>query len=216
VTATGGSGPPEGGFGKRRDAGDRSAPAAGWGRVSRRQRIRDRLLAVAVLLTVWMLLWGVLSWLHLISGLVVAVVVIAVFPLPPVTFAGRLRAGGLVRFTLRFLVDLVVASAQLAWLAFRFGHEPRSAIIRVPLRVHSDLTLTLTGEAVSLVPGSLIVDTDQASTTLYVHVINMPDRAAAERFRRSVYDVEARIVRAIGSAEQIRQVHIRPHEDKGD
>jgi multicomponent Na+:H+ antiporter subunit E len=166
-------------------------------------RWRERLTAVAVLVTVWMLLWGVFSWANLISGLVVSAVVLAVFPLPPVTFAGRPRPLGLLRFAWRFLTDLVVASAQLAVLAFRFGHHPRSAIIRVPLRVPSDLVLTLTGEAVSLVPGSLIVDTDQASTTLYIHVIAVSDRAAVERFRHDVYEVEARIVRAIGSDAEI-------------
>jgi len=168
-----------------------------------RVRWRDRLTAVVGLVTVWMLLWGVFSWANLISGLVVAAVVLAVFPLPPVTFAGRPRPLGLLRFAWRFLTDLVVASAQLAVLAFRFGHHPRSAIIRVPLRVPSDLVLTLTGEAVSLVPGSLIVDTDQASTTLYIHVIAVPDREAVERFRHDVYEVEARIVRAIGSDAEI-------------
>jgi multicomponent Na+:H+ antiporter subunit E len=169
-----------------------------------RLRRRDRAVTVAVLVVVWMLLWGVFSWANLMSGLVVAAVVLAVFPLPPVTFAGRLRPWGLVRFTVRFVADLVRASVHLAWLAFRFGHRPRSAIIRVPLRVRSDLVLTLTGEAVSLVPGSLIVDTDQASSTLFIHVVGVSDRAAVERFRSTVYDVEARIVRAIGSDAEIR------------
>jgi multicomponent Na+:H+ antiporter subunit E len=171
-----------------------------------RTRWRDRLLATAVLVAVWMLLWGVFSWANLISGLVVSAVVLTVFPLPPVTFAGRPRPLGLLRFAWRFLTDLVIASAQLTVLAFRFGHQPHSAIIRVPLRVPSDLVLTLTGEAVSLVPGSLIVDTDQASTTLYIHVIAVRDRAAVEEFRRSVYDIEARIVRAIGSDAEIRML----------
>ena len=168
-----------------------------------RVRWRDRLTAVVGLVTVWMLLWGVFSWANLISGLVVAAVVLAVFPLPPVTFAGRPRPLGLLRFAWRFVTDLVVASVQLAVLAFRLGHHPRSAIIRVPLRVPSDLVLTLTGEAVSLVPGSLIVDTDQASTTLYIHVIAVSDREAVERFRHDVYEVEARTVRAIGSDAEI-------------
>jgi multicomponent Na+:H+ antiporter subunit E len=182
----------------------------------RRARWRDRAITAAVLLAVWMLLWGVLSWANLISGLLVAAVVLAVFPLPPVTLTGRPRPLGLLRFALRFVADLVRASAQLSWLAFRFGHQPRSAIIQVPLRVRSDLVLTLTGEAVSLVPGSLIVDTDQASTTLYIHVIGVPDRAAVERFRRTVYEVEARIVRAIGSDEQVQQLDVEPHDSKGD
>jgi len=167
--------------------------------VPARARRRDQIVAVVVLVTVWLLLWGVFSWLHLIGGIVLCALLLTVLPLPPVTFAGRLRLRGSLRLAARFFGDLLLASVQLAVLALRFGHQPRSAIIRVPLRVPSDLVLTLTGEAVSLVPGSLIVDTDQASTTLYIHVIGVHDRAEVERFRRGVYETEARIVRAIGS-----------------
>jgi multicomponent Na+:H+ antiporter subunit E len=193
----------------------RTAPATA-GPVPARTRWRDRIVAAAVLVTVWMLLWGVFSWANLISGIVVSAVVLAVFPLPPVTFAGRPRPLALLRLAWRFVTDLVLASGQLAVMAFRFGHQPRSAIIRVPLRVPSDLVLTLTGEAVSLVPGSLLVDTDQASTTLYIHVIGVPDRAAVEQFRRSVYETEARIVRAIGSDAEIRMLDRPPSAGKGE
>ncbi|MFC7535676.1 Na+/H+ antiporter subunit E [Actinoplanes sp. GCM10030250] len=175
-----------------------------------RVRWRDSVIAAAGITAIWMLLWGVFSWFHLITGLAVAVVVLTVFPLPPVTFGGRPRLRGLLRLAWRFVADLVAASVQLAVLAFRFGHRPRSAIIRVPLRVPSDLVLTLTGEAVSLIPGSLIVDTDQASTTLYIHVIAVSDRAAVEQFRDSVYQTEARIVRAIGSDAEIELLEGRP------
>jgi multicomponent Na+:H+ antiporter subunit E len=190
------------------------APTATDGTAPARTRWRDRITAATVLAAIWMLLWGVFSWANLISGLVVAAVVLTVFPLPPVPFTGRPHPLGLLRLTLRFLTDLAVASAQLAVLAFRFGHQPRSAIIRVPLRVPSDLVLTLTGEAISLVPGSLIVDTDKAATALYIHVIGVADRAGVERFRREVYETEARIVRAIGSAADIRRLDHRPRQKR--
>lgn len=175
-----------------------------------RARRRDRVAAAVLLVAVWMLLWGVFSWANLLSGIVVAAIVFIAFPLPPVTFAGRLRPLGLLRFTARFVTDLATASFQLAVMAFRFGHEPRSAIINVPLVTSSDLVLTLTGEAVSLVPGSLIVDADKDSNSLYIHVIGVADRAAVERFRREVYATEARIVRAIGSNAEIRMIEGGP------
>ena len=175
-------------------------------RRTNRERWRDRVIAAVALMTVWVLLWGTLSVGNVIGGLLVAAVILAVFPLPPVRFRGRPRPLGILRFAARFLADLVVASVQLAWTAFRFGYVPRTAIIRVPLRVHSDLNLTLTGEAVSLVPGSLIVDTDQASTTLYVHFFDVSDRHAVERARAVVYEVEARIVRAVGSDAELRRL----------
>ncbi|MEQ4305291.1 Na+/H+ antiporter subunit E [Plantactinospora sp. B6F1] len=170
------------------------------------RRIRDRLIAVGGLTVLWMLLWGVFSWATFFGGLVVSAVVITVFPLPPVTFAGRPRVLGLLRFAARFLLDLVVASAHLAWTAVRFRYRPYSAVIAVRLTVRSDLNLTLCGEAVSLIPGSIIVDTDRAAGVLYIHVFDVRDRNAVEEFRREVYALEARIVRAIGSAAELKQI----------
>ncbi|GAA2632811.1 Na+/H+ antiporter subunit E [Dactylosporangium fulvum] len=175
--------------------------------LTRRARLRNHLIAATVLVAIWMLLWGSFTWADLIGGILIVVVLLAVFPLPPVTFAGKIRPVPLARFSLRFLRDLVVASAQIAWLAMRFGHTPRSAIIAVPLRVNTDLNLTLTAEALSLVPGSLIVEADRTSGTLYVHVIGVRSLDEVERFRRNVLDLEARIVAAVGSAEERRRVN---------
>ncbi|MEV4661122.1 Na+/H+ antiporter subunit E [Micromonospora echinofusca] len=178
--------------------------------LTRKARRRNRIVAVTGLTSVWVLLWGTLSWANMISGLVLSVVLLAVFPLPPVTFAGRIRPLPLARFWVRFLRDLVVASAQIAWLAVRFGQPPLSAIIAVPLRVNTDLNLTLTAEALSLVPGSLIIEADRATGTLYVHVIGVRSREEVERFRQGVLDLEGRIVAAIGSPEELSRV-TQPH-----
>ncbi len=171
-----------------------------------RRRIRDELIAMGGLVAVWMLLWGKFSWMTFLSGLVVSALVLGVFPLPPVTFQGRVRPLGVVRFAVRFSIDLVVASVHLAWTAFRFGYQPRCAVIAVQLAVRSDLNLTLCGEAVSLIPGSLIIDIRRDAGVLYIHVFDVKDQAAAERFRKTVYALEARIIGAIGSDEEIRQV----------
>lgn len=166
-------------------------------------RARDRVLAVVALTVVWVLLWGVFSWFTLLGGLLVSMLVLAVFPLPPVTFAGRLRPVGLARFAVRFMTDLVVASFQLVWTAFAGRRVPRSAVLAVRLAVRSDLHLTLCAEAVSLVPGSLIVDTDRAEGILYIHVFDVTGPADIERFRRDVRELEERIVRAVGSDAEI-------------
>ncbi|RIV37461.1 Na+/H+ antiporter subunit E [Micromonospora radicis] len=174
--------------------------------LSRTARRRNRIVAMTFLVIVWVLLWGTFSWANVISGLVVAAILLAVFPLPPVTFAGRVHPWGALRFLLRFLRDLVVASVQIAWLALRPRHIPRSAIIAVKLRVNSDLNLTLTAEALSLVPGSLILEADRNTGTLFIHVINVDSLAEVEKFRHEVLALEARIIAAIGSPEELRQV----------
>ncbi|WP_430782876.1 Na+/H+ antiporter subunit E [Actinoplanes sp. G11-F43] len=166
-------------------------------------RARDRFLALVALTVTWMLLWGVFSWLTFAGGLLVSALVLAVFPLPPVTFAGRLRPAGLFRFAIRFMTDLVVASAQLAWTAIGSRRVPHSAVLAVRLAVRSDLNLTLCAEAVSLVPGSLIVDMDRAEGILYIHVFDVHSPEDTEKFRQDVRDVEERIIRAVGSDTEI-------------
>ncbi|WP_341715583.1 Na+/H+ antiporter subunit E [Micromonospora sp. FIMYZ51] len=174
--------------------------------MSRSARRRNQIVAVTALVAVWVLLWGTFSWANVIGGLVAAAVLLAVFPLPPVTFAGRIHPMGTLRFLLRFLKDLVVASAQIAWLAFRPRHVPYSAIIAVRLRVNTDLNLTLMAEALSLVPGSLILEADRTTGTLFVHVINLHSLDEVEQFRSGVLKLEARIIAAIGSADEQRRV----------
>jgi multicomponent Na+:H+ antiporter subunit E len=164
--------------------------------------LRDRLIAAAGLTVIWVLLWGRPTWINVLGGLLLGLIVVTVFPLPPVTYAGRVRVGPMLRLAGRFLSDLVRASTQIALLAFRFGHVPHSAVIAVPLRMPTDLNLTLTAEALSLVPGSLIVEVDRAAGILYVHVLNVSTPAEVEAARTAVLDLESRIISAFGYLER--------------
>jgi len=51
--------------------------------------MRSRLVAAAGLTVIWVLLWGRPTAVNVVGGLLVAVIILAVCPLPPVTFAGR-------------------------------------------------------------------------------------------------------------------------------
>ena len=172
--------------------------------VSSRVRWRDQLVTVLWLVLVWNLLWGEFTWGNVLGGGVVALVVLVFFPLPRVTFDGRIRPLGVLRFVARFIGELLTASVQVAWIALRPAGVRHSAIIAVPLRVRSDLNLTLTAEALSLVPGTLIVEAVRLTGTLYVHVLDVRDPAEVDRVRREVLAVEERIVRATGSAAELR------------
>ncbi|WP_349878400.1 Na+/H+ antiporter subunit E [Micromonospora sp. HUAS YX12] len=185
------------------------APAPTVGRGGRR---RDQAVALAWLVVAWMLLWGDVSWGNLFAGLVVGVAVLLFFPLPPVTFGGRVRPRALLVFAATFVVELISASVHVAGVALHFGYRPRGAIIAVPLRVRTDLNLALTAEVISLVPGTLILDVDRAEGVLYVHLLDVrgPEDITASRER--VLAVERRIVRAIGSPDEVRRLDIEPVE----
>ncbi|WP_347354871.1 Na+/H+ antiporter subunit E [Intrasporangium sp.] len=169
------------------------------------------ILAVAV---AWLLLWDRISWGNIVNGLLIGLVVTLAFPLPSIEFAGRirpLRTGWLI---FRFFTDLVAASIQVLRLAFSHK-QPRNAVIEVPLRSRSDFYLTITAELNALVPGSVVLDARRSTSTLYLHLLDIGRPGAIEAGRAHVYRVEERVVRALGSDQEIADLERRKHEDEG-
>ncbi|MBM0277947.1 Na+/H+ antiporter subunit E [Micromonospora tarensis] len=169
-------------------------------------RWRDQAVALGWLVVVWGLLWGDINWANLAGGLLVGGAVLVFFPLPAISFAGRLRPRALLVFAGRFAVELVRASLHVARIAVQPGYRPRGAIIAVRLRVPSDLNLALTAEAVSLVPGTLILEVDRDSGTLYLHVLDTHEPADLDVARERALIIERRIVRTVGSGAELRRV----------
>lgn len=177
----------------------------GWGR---------QLPLLVGLVLIWMLLWDDVSWGNLLSGAVLAVGVTRVFYLPPVALSGRFNPYWALTFVLHFAVDLVRSSRQVAFAALRPGYVPRSAVIALDLRTSSDLIMTLTGQALTLIPGSLIVDVDRRNTTLYVHVLDAPTDDDIERTRHAILRTEERLIRAIGSREECAALDADVHSSR--
>nr|BFF09538.1 hypothetical protein GCM10025699_08410 [Microbacterium flavescens] len=69
-----------------------------------------------------------------------------------------------------------------------------------------DLIMTHTGVTASLIPGSLIVDTDRDRRILYLHIIGVRTAADVEHQREAVRRWERRIVMAVGSRAQVAAV----------
>lgn len=197
------------------DRRDSEREATGEQSASRRGRFgrwRDQAVALAWLVLVWNLLWGRISWGNLAGGLLVGSAVLVFFPLPAVTFGGRLRPRALLVFAGRFVVELVSASLHVARIAVQPGYRPRGAIIAVTLRVRTDLNMALTAEAVTLVPGTLILEVDRESATLYLHVLDTHGPADLGAARERTLALERRIVRAVGSAAELRRIDNPPVE----
>lgn len=170
----------------------------------RRVSLRTELPLLAWLVIVWGALWHDFSVGNLVFGLVLALLVTRFLYLPPVELSGRFNVFHAVRFAFVFVGQVISASLKLLWLALAVGPAASSAIVAVPLRTHSDLMVTATGHVTSLIPGSLIVDVDRANATLYVHGIDVPDAAAAEKLRRSVLAAEAELIRIMGSQQDLQ------------
>ncbi|WP_261166596.1 Na+/H+ antiporter subunit E [Microbacterium sp. Marseille-Q6965] len=155
------------------------------------------------LVVLWMLLWGQLTMLALVTGVLVAIFVTTWFRLPAAQMSGRVNLWYGLVFGVTFVVELVHGALSVSWEVLRPG-PTRAAIIRVPLRVDDDLIMTHVAVASSLIPGSTVIEADRERRVLYLHAIGMKDLAAVDAQRRRVQHWEERAVAAVGTRAQLR------------
>lgn len=154
-----------------------------------------------VLALVWVVLVGHVDVVTVAGGVLIGWLVTVVFPLPPVSYSGRLHPWGIVKLAATVVVDLAVASATLA--RFAFGRRmPRTGIVRVRLRSDSDLYQVLVSMLVSIVPGTIVLDARQRTRTIYLHVFDTPGGHHIEKAAGDALRLERRVVAALGSKQE--------------
>ncbi len=155
------------------------------------------------LVVVWGALWGDFGPGNLLVGVVLALLVTWVLYLPPVQLSGRFNPFQFALFAVTFVWQVAKASFEVMLIAILVGPRARNAVVGVQLRTRSDLLLTATGHTMTLIPGSLVVEVDRASGTLYFHALNVRSAQEAEDFRRSALQVEAAWIRIMGTPEEL-------------
>ncbi|GLU88725.1 hypothetical protein Agsp01_09800 [Agromyces sp. NBRC 114283] len=173
-----------------------------WGAVWR------QLPLLIALVLLWVMLWDHIDVLTVVSGVVLAVTVTRALYLPPVLLSGRFNPWRGLLLGLRMMFDVVFASLQVAFLAVAPWWKPSNAIIAVQLLTRSDLVTTLTAEAISVVPGTVVVDIDRERGLLYLHALGTRTHDDVERVKRQVLGTEERIVLAMGTHQQAVDVRL--------
>ena len=168
---------------------------------------------IAWLTLVWLLLWGEVTPINLVGGLLVSAIIVLVFPFPRVSVEAKIRPWSTIVLLSRFLADLTISSFGVAWLAVRPKTPPPSAVLEIDLVSGSELRQTLTGELISLVPGSLLIELDSEGRRLWLHVLvaGTPERIAEAR--RKARMQEHRLLKAIGTDAEIAESDRRLRED---
>jgi multicomponent Na+:H+ antiporter subunit E len=161
-----------------------------------------RLPSVVWLTLVWVLMWGTFSVASIVGGVLVAVLVTALFRLPPAPDRLPVRPLRLVGLILFLVYDLVVSGAEVSWQVLRHGPRARGAIMVVPLISSSDRVVTVMANALSLSPGTMALQIDHDHDVWYVYALGPRDRVAVERARRRVLDMQRRVLAALGTPEE--------------
>lgn len=158
-----------------------------------------RVIRLALLVVVWLALWGDLSVANAASGLVVAGAIVLTFE--------TWRQGGVVvrplraaRFGITFLYLLVKSSLSVALTVVAPKRRVHAGIVAVPLEGCTDAVATLLANAISLTPGTLTLEVRRAPLTLFVHALDARD---VDAIRADVRHLEVLAVRAFGGTDAL-------------
>jgi multicomponent Na+:H+ antiporter subunit E len=168
-----------------------------------------RLSGMLVWLTVlWVALWGDLSVANVLSGLVVALVVLAVARQPRLIRRGtdddaHVSPLAMAHFGLYVLYKLGEANLILAWEIIRPRSRVLTGVVEVPLRTESELVRNVVANVVTLTPGTVTLEVQAEPPALSVSSFFLDD---LDGVRRDTLRIEELAVRAFGSPVERRRL----------
>ena len=125
---------------------------------------------------VWVGITGEVSLTNMGVGFLIGYAILAfALPADPRFRAYARRLPLLVRFLVTFLWDMLRSNLRVAYDVVTPTHLMRPAIIRLPLEAKTPGEITLLANLISLTPGTLSLDVDEAGKALFVHVMYLDD-----------------------------------------
>ncbi len=159
---------------------------------------------ILLLLITWLALWSDVSAANVVSGVLVAAVIVTAFD--------TWRDGTVVvrpvhaaKFALHFVRNLFEASLVVARTAITPRDRVNTGIVAVPLHGCSEALATLIADAISLTPGTLTFEVRRNPLTLYVHALDVRD---VEQVRADVRRLELLAVSAFGPRAAIADLRV--------
>lgn len=161
--------------------------------------------AIAWLIFVWLVLLGDLSPLTLLTGALIALGLVTLFrPTRTIDRQITVRPLGTVIFIGYFLGQFIRANIQVALAVIDPARvRDRRGVIAVPIAAPNDIAFILLASAISLTPGTFILEMRDEPPTLYVHVLQITSVRDA---RLAILELERYIVRAIESPGAVERV----------
>ena len=151
-----------------------------------------RLLTMALLVVAWCALWGSVSVANVASGTLVAVAATTFAGIEP--DASGLRVVPLLHFLWIVLVYLIVSTVYVAWEILTPTDHTDEAIIAVDTEVGSRSHFLMLVVAITVTPGTAVIDTDRDTGRLYLHLLHAEK---AEEIEQHVRQLAALACRAL-------------------
>lgn len=168
---------------------------------------RRRALVYAVgLAAAWVMLWDRITLSNIIVGLAVASVLLAAFPLRPITHEAdhaRVAPIAAVQLVASVLRQLVVSNLVVARVIISRRPTLATGVVACPMRVDSSRILSIVAFILALSPGLMAVEATDHPPMLYVHVLRLSD---PNETRLQVARLERQVIDAFGSARDRRRL----------
>ena len=160
------------------------------------------LLEAAVLVVVWVALWADLTVANVLSGIVVATGVLALFRWTAAARDARLVVRPLraLRFVTWFLWQLLKSNVAVARLVLSRRPALDPGFVAYRLHTESPGVATLVANAVTLTPGTLTVTLSRDPLVLYVHCLRVVDVSSV---RASLLELELHALRAFAPRDEV-------------
>jgi multicomponent Na+:H+ antiporter subunit E len=150
---------------------------------------------IALLVLLWLLAWGEFSVANLVSGVAAACAVLIAFPpAPRSSHSVLVRSAGVARLIASVVWQLISSNALMTRQILRRTPDAYPGVLAHHLVHPSDEVITVMTSIIALSPGTMTVDVDEASASVYVHFFRLRDIASA---RASLSRLEALVRAAI-------------------
>lgn len=142
----------------------------------------------------WIFLAGSFTPISFLAGLVFGFAITSVYASATGRRGYGMRLWRICKFVLYFLRILIKANLQIAYEAATPGLTMTPRIVRYPVGHLSDAEKTTLSNAISLTPGTLVIDIAENGEHIYVHCMYAKDRDAA---LRSIDDLATHLHEAV-------------------
>jgi multicomponent Na+:H+ antiporter subunit E len=148
---------------------------------------------VGLLTALWLLAWGDASLANALSGAVLATGLLLAFPPPAARSSrGRVNLRAVARLAGYVVVQLWTSNVVMTREVLRRTSTAHPGILAHRLRHPSEHVVTVMTSVIALSPGTMTVDVDRTSSTIYVHFLFLREvsaaRATLERLERLASD----------------------------
>lgn len=166
------------------------------------------------LVIVWMLLWGTFDVATAVYGLIVALAVLVLFPLPSHPWNIFRRPHRLVVLVVYVGIDLFSSALRFVAESVRASGKVSAAIIAVPVLSDVDHVIASAANVVSLAPGTFVLQIDRTNGIWYVYTSGVRTPEAAHNAYDDVIDMQRIVVWAFGDHEEAAAVRRWAEEAK--